>query len=232
MRRIEISLSLMTLVAMVVVSVAARQSSSEKPASAAAMQAPQPGPEMVKLQKFYLGTWDYTETYPKGPFAPEGGVNTGVYKSELVPGGFSLINHFHSQGPVGDFEGLLILTWEPKDKAYKSYIFGNDFPGGIVETGNFEGDALVFRGELTTGAGEDFHAQQRTDWRKRKDDERRIHSRRRVGTFAGACFGDAQALVADSVRATFRLQAFEDAGGAHATAYAHCDHAVAGVAAF
>jgi hypothetical protein len=153
MRRIEISLSLMTLVAMVVVSVAARRSSSEKPASVGAMQTPQPGPEMVKLQKFYLGTWDYTETYPKGPFAPEGGVNTGVYKSELGPGGFSLINHFHSQGPVGDFEGLLILTWEPKDKAYKSYIFGNDFPGGIVETGNFEGDALVFRGELTTGAG-------------------------------------------------------------------------------
>jgi len=108
---------------------------------------------MVHLQKFYLGTWDYTETYPKSPFAPEGGVNTGVYKSELGPGGFSLINHFRSQGPVGDFEGLLIMTWEPKEKAYKSYIFGNDFPGAVVEVGNFEGDALVLRGEMTTGGG-------------------------------------------------------------------------------
>ncbi len=154
MRRAGISLSLIVLVAMVGIGLAAaRQSSTDKPASAAAMQAPQPGPEMIRLQKFYLGTWDYTETYPKSSFAPEGGANTGVYKSELGPGGFSLINHFHSQGPVGDFEGLLIMTWDPREKAYKSYIFGNDFPGAVVETGNFEGDVLVFRGEITTGSG-------------------------------------------------------------------------------
>jgi hypothetical protein len=106
---------------------------------------------MVRLQKFYLGTWDYTETYEKTPSAPRAGVNTGVYKSELGPGGNSLINHFHSQGPVGDYEGLLIMTWAPKEKAYEAYIFGNDFPGGIVETGNFEGETLVFRAEMTIG---------------------------------------------------------------------------------
>ena len=151
MRKAGISLSLLVLVAMVGIAVAGRLPSSapEKLANAAAMQAPQPGPEMVRLQKFYLGTWDYTETYPKGGFAPDGGVNTGVYKSELGPGGFSLINHFHSQGPVGDFEGVLIMTWDAQEKAYKSYIFGNDFPGAVVETGNFEGDALVFRGGMT-----------------------------------------------------------------------------------
>jgi len=154
MRKAGTMLGLMILVAMAGIAVAARRpSSTGKPVSAPAMQAPQPGPEMVRLQKFYLGTWDYTETYPKGPFAPEGGVNTGVYKSELGPGGFSLINHFHSQGPVGDFEGLLIMTWDAKEKAYKSYIFGNSFSGAVVETGNFEGDALVFHGEMTTGSG-------------------------------------------------------------------------------
>ena len=119
--------------------------------SAEVKAAPAVSPEMERLKKFYLETWEYTETYPKGPAAPQGGVNTGVYKSELGPGGNSLINHFHSQGPVGDFEGLLIMTWEPKEKAYKSYIFGNDFPGAIVETGNFEGDTLVFRGEMVMG---------------------------------------------------------------------------------
>ncbi len=150
MRRTGTMLGLMAVVAMLGIAARAQQqSSTDKPASPAAMQAPQPGPEMVRLQKFYLGTWDYTETYPKGGFAPDGGVNTGVYKSELGPGGFSLINHFHSQGPVGDFEGLLIMTWDAQEKAYKSYIFGNDFPGAVVETGNFEGDALVFRGGMT-----------------------------------------------------------------------------------
>ncbi len=115
------------------------------------MAAPGPGSEMERLQKFYLGVWEYTETYPKGPFAPNGGQNTGIYTSELGPGGNSVINRFHSKGPVGDFEGMLIMTWDPKEKSYKSYIFGNDFPGGIVETGNFEGDALVFRGEMSAG---------------------------------------------------------------------------------
>jgi hypothetical protein len=27
-------------------------------------------------------------------------------------------------------------------------VFGNDFPGALVETGAFEGDALVFRSEF------------------------------------------------------------------------------------
>jgi hypothetical protein len=87
--------------------------------------------------KSYVGEWDYTETYPRA------GKNTGVYTSKLAPGGSSLINTFHSTGPVGDFEGLLILTWDTNEKAYQAYAFGNEFPGAIVETGQFEGDALV-----------------------------------------------------------------------------------------
>ena len=98
---------------------------------------------------FYLGDWDYTETYPKSAFTPNGGKNTGVYTSKLGPGGNSLINTFHSQGPVGDFEGLLVMTWDPKEKAYKAYVFGNDFPGAVVESGQFEEEALVLRSELS-----------------------------------------------------------------------------------
>jgi hypothetical protein len=106
--------------------------------------------EMDRL-KFYLGDWDYTETYPKSALYPNGGKNTGVYTSKLGPGGNSLVNSFHSQGPIGDFEGLLVITWDPKENSYKSYAFGNGFPGAIVETGQFEADALVFRLEFSTG---------------------------------------------------------------------------------
>jgi Protein of unknown function (DUF1579) len=113
--------------------------------------APPASPEMDRVAKMYLGTWEYTETYPKSPMIPAGGVNTGVYKSELGPGGNSLVNRFHSQGPVGDFEGLLIYTWDPKEKTYKYYAFGNDFPGAVICAGNFEGDALVFHGEFDAG---------------------------------------------------------------------------------
>lgn len=117
----------------------------DKPAEQSSAAAARPGAVEMERLKFYLGEWDYTETYPKG------GKNTGVYTSKLGPGGNSLINTFHSTGPMGDFEGLLMLTWDANEKAYKAYAFGNDYPGAIVETGQLEGDALVYRSELTAG---------------------------------------------------------------------------------
>jgi len=143
-----VGLALMVMTAICGAAWAARQQKSGDaggPASKAA-------PEMERL-KFYLGEWDYTETYPKSGAYPDGGKNTGVYTSKLGPGGNSLVNGFHSQGPVGDFEAVLVMTWDPKEKAYKSYVFGNGFPGAVVQTGQFEGDALVFRSEFAAGGG-------------------------------------------------------------------------------
>jgi hypothetical protein len=114
---------------------------------------PKPGAAEMERLRFYLGEWDYTETYPKSASFPNGGKNTGVYTSKLGPGGNSLINTFHSQGPVGDFEGLLIMTWDPREKAYKAYVFGNSFPGALVETGQFEDDALVYHSEFPVPGG-------------------------------------------------------------------------------
>ncbi|HET7872955.1 MAG TPA: hypothetical protein VFL42_10630 [Terriglobales bacterium] len=105
-----------------------------------------PLPEMQRLAKLYAGRWEYTETYPKS-----GAVNTGVYTSEPGPGGNSIFNHFHSKGPVGEFDGALIMTWDPKEKAYKSYTFGDGFPGALVGTGQWEGDVLVYRSEISAG---------------------------------------------------------------------------------
>ncbi|MGB6718999.1 MAG: hypothetical protein WBE47_18770, partial [Candidatus Acidiferrales bacterium] len=108
--------------------------------------------EMQRLSKLYVGTWSYTETYPKSSVAPNGGVNTGVYRSELGPGGNSIINHFHSKGPVGEFEGVMVMNWDPNEGAYKAYVFGDSFPAAVVQTGRWEGDALVYRYEFSAGA--------------------------------------------------------------------------------
>ena len=128
-----------------------QEAQAQKPAAAEPKPPPLPLPEMRRLSKLYVGSWIYTETYPKSPMSPNGGVNTGAYVSELGPGGNSIFNHFHSKGPVGDFEGTLAMTWDPHENAYKCYVFGDGFPGAIVETGQFEGDALVFRAELPMG---------------------------------------------------------------------------------
>jgi hypothetical protein len=131
-----------------------QERTAEKPgAAASAAPAAKPGVTEMERLKFYLGEWDYTETYPKSAFYPEGGKNTGVYASKLGPGGNSLINTFHSQGPAGDFEGLLVMTWEAREKAYKAYVFGNGFPGALVETGQFEGEALAYRSEFPVEGG-------------------------------------------------------------------------------
>ncbi len=116
------------------------------------LPAQRPGQAEMERLKFYLGEWEYTETYPKSATDPNGPTNTGIYTSKLGPGGNSLINTFHSQGPVGDFEGLLIFTWDAGEGSYKAYAFGSDFPGALVETGGFEGKDLVFRSEMRAGA--------------------------------------------------------------------------------
>jgi hypothetical protein len=126
---------------------ALREKTAEKPTAAPAAAA-KPGVVEMDRLRFYLGEWDYTETYPKSASYPDGGKNTGVYTSKLGPGGNSLINTFHSQGPVGDFEGLIVMTWDPKERAYKAYVFGDGFPGAIVMTGQFEDEALVYRSEF------------------------------------------------------------------------------------
>jgi hypothetical protein len=105
-----------------------------------------PGAAEMKRLGFYPGEWRYSETYPNGA------VNHGTYTSKLGPGGNSLLNTFHSQGPAGDFEGMLIYTWDLAEGKYKAYVFGGDFPGALVETGEFEGEKLVFHGELGGGS--------------------------------------------------------------------------------
>jgi hypothetical protein len=110
-----------------------------------------PLPEMQKLSKLYVGSWTYTESYPKSAMLPNGGQNVGMYTSDLGPGGNSIVNHFHSKGAIGEFDGTIVMTWDPGEKAYKEYVFGDSFPGAMVGTGQWEGDTLVYRMELTLG---------------------------------------------------------------------------------
>src|ERR1700681_4631721 len=57
-----------------------QEKAAEKPAVAATVK---PGAAEMERLKFYLGEWDYTETYPKSASNPNGGKNTGVYTSKL-----------------------------------------------------------------------------------------------------------------------------------------------------
>ncbi|HEV1993238.1 MAG TPA: VOC family protein [Candidatus Acidoferrum sp.] len=138
------------------VGVPARQQQGDKPAAQGETAAPKPGPEMEKL-KFLLGKWNATVTYEKTPLFPQGGEARGPYTAKLGPGGFSVIADFEGTGgPEGAFQGHEIITWDPQENGYKRYTFGNSFPGAFVSNGHWEGQKLVFEGDLEFG-GAKFH---------------------------------------------------------------------------
>jgi hypothetical protein len=171
-----------------------QEKTAEKPTVASVSPALKPGAAEMGRLKFYLGEWEYTETYPKSGFSPNGGKNTGVYTSKLGPGGNSLINTFHSQGPVGDFEGLLVMTWDAREKAYKAYAFGNDFPGALVETGAFEGDALIYRSEFSHGRRNAEITKRHACHRPGNARERRILGHERCARIVARARGSQEAI--------------------------------------
>jgi hypothetical protein len=134
-----------TFIAVMVSGLGVVRQTSETKSAAAPGAKPKPGADEMKRLGFYVGEWTYTETYPNGA------LNHGTYTSKLGPGGNSLLNTFHSQGPVGDFEGMLVYTWDPAEGKYKAYVFSGDLPGALIETGAFKGEKLVLKGEIGGG---------------------------------------------------------------------------------
>lgn len=125
-------------------------SSADKKPAAGAMQMPTPGPEMDRL-KFLVGNWDMNAEYLKSPMLPAGGKETGIYKAQLGPGGFSVIADFDVDGPMGKEIGHEIFSWDPKQKAYIVFLVGN-FPGTVTGTSHWEGENLVLETQFGAGA--------------------------------------------------------------------------------
>jgi hypothetical protein len=130
--------------------VRAQQSSADKTAAApAAMQEPKPGPEMDRL-KFLIGTWDMQGEYLKTPITGDGGKQTGWYKAQLGPGGFSIVADFEADSPLGKEIGHELFAWDPSSSAYATATVGN-FPGVVTGKAQWEGDNLVTQLEFKMG---------------------------------------------------------------------------------
>jgi hypothetical protein len=114
-------------------------------------QAPQPGPEMQRLN-FLIGTWDTVSEYEKSPMMPAGGKQKGWYKAQLGPGGFSVIADLEEDSPAGKDIGHEIVSWDPKKGVYDVVVLGNAFPGAILGTGKWDGDDLVILNDVGSGA--------------------------------------------------------------------------------
>jgi hypothetical protein len=132
--------------------VRAQQSSADKTAAApAAMQEPKPGPEMDRL-KFLIGTWDVQGEYLKTPLTGEGGKQTGWYKAQLGPGGFSIIADFEDESPLGKEIGHELFAWDASSSVYTTATVGN-FPGMVAGKAKWEGENLVTELDFNMGGG-------------------------------------------------------------------------------
>ena len=149
MRKALVMLYFVVLVAMVGISLRAQQSSTETPASAPAVQAHQPGPEMQRLN-FLVGDWTMDGEYLKSPMTGNGAKQTGWYKAHLGPGGFSIIADFEADSTLDTEIGHELFTWDPKKDAYTTVTVGNGFPGAIIGSAKWEGDNLVLQTEFGT----------------------------------------------------------------------------------
>jgi hypothetical protein len=108
------------------------------------------GPELDRL-KFYVGDWDYSEVYEKSALFPNGGRNTGSWTGQLGPEGRSIINAFVSHGTGDNYEGIEVMTWDPKQKVYRDHSLWYDSPDQWAYVGAFEGETLVYHAEFEFG---------------------------------------------------------------------------------
>jgi hypothetical protein len=107
-------------------------------------------PAIVEMEKlhYFVGSWSIADKYEKTDWTPNGGEGAGTFDFKLGPGGYSLIGDLATHTVLGDEIGHGILTWEPKENAYKEYVAGNTFPGCFITTGHWEKENLVFTGQF------------------------------------------------------------------------------------
>ncbi len=122
------------------------QEKAAQPSSEMPYPMPKPGAEMKKLD-FLLGQWQTVEAHESMPgFA--GGKGQGKTSTQLGPGGLSIFTDYQSTGVVGVFQGRGIITWEATEKAYRTFWFDNMQAGSMTMAGQWEGNDLVFMGDL------------------------------------------------------------------------------------
>jgi hypothetical protein len=110
---------------------------------------PKPAAEMKDLRAL-VGTWNTEETFEQTPMMPAG-TATGTNTVRLGPGGFTVLMEERSKGSLGVFSGHGVLTWDPNEKAYKTYWSDSMTPGVTISTGHKEGENIVYTGEVMMG---------------------------------------------------------------------------------
>ena len=107
---------------------------------------PKPAPEIERLLQQLQGRWATEEKHEPSEMLPKGGTGTGHEAIRPGPGKMSVIAEYSSQGPMGEFAGIGLITWDPGARVYRIHWTDNTNPSVTVMTGKWEGKDLVFTG--------------------------------------------------------------------------------------
>ncbi len=110
---------------------------------------PKPAPEIERLLQQLQGRWTTDEKHEPSEMLPQGGTGKGQEAIRPGPGKMSIIAEYSSQGPMGEFAGIGLITWDPTAHVYRLHWTDNTGPGVTVTTGKWEGKDLVFNGTDT-----------------------------------------------------------------------------------
>ena len=119
-------------------------------ASAAAPEAPKPGPQHQRLA-YFVGNWTSEGEMKPSEWGP-GGKMTSTDKCEWFEGKFAVVCHSQGTCPMGATRGIGITSYSPEQKAYTWY--GLDNMGMTMTTvprGTLQGDTWTYHDESTMG---------------------------------------------------------------------------------
>lgn len=111
-------------------------------------QAPAPGPEHKRLD-YFVGKWSGEADLKPSPLGP-GGKMTMQETCERFAGGFHLVCRSQGKGPMGELEGLGVLTWNMDRKLY-AYFGIDNFGSTDSGTGSVDGKTWTWAGDSKVG---------------------------------------------------------------------------------
>jgi hypothetical protein len=131
----------------------AEKKTEAAPTDASAQQMPKPSPEIKRLSRAFVGKWRVTGKILDEQWAPGGADGTGFETVRRGPGGFTIINDSRMDfGKMGPFSGHGVTYYDAAKKGYTGIWCDTwtpvcDSPG----LGTWDGDKLVFNGEMQMG---------------------------------------------------------------------------------
>jgi hypothetical protein len=83
------------------------------------------GPEMQRLARALVGTWNATETFERNESHPNGAGRKGTAEISVGTGGTTLIEDYHTDGSAGKLDFLAVIWWDQETKLYGFFTCGN-----------------------------------------------------------------------------------------------------------